>query len=91
MEKEKKDDEIEELRTFIRSRLGVNLPIEQTEDMMQSVFNKNTEKNLRDWLAGMALSGIMSNHSLLHNIDDTYNPGEWAYRVADQALKAREE
>ena len=43
---------------------------------------------LRDWFAGMAMSG-----DLCHGIDSCTDSklAEWAYRVADAMLKAREE
>lgn len=43
---------------------------------------------LRDWFAGLAMHGFLSNkHDALTYSDDD---AMWAYRIADEMLKARE-
>lgn len=45
---------------------------------------------LRDWFAGQAVSGSVA-YANFHESDDARTAAEYAYRVADAMLEAREE
>ena len=46
--------------------------------------------SLRDWFAGQAVSGSVA-YANFHESDDAQTAAEYAYRVADAMLEAREE
>ena len=47
--------------------------------------------SLRDWFAGQAINGIVSNAGITNGKWDALAAGEIAYRIADAMLKARDQ
>ena len=45
--------------------------------------------SLRDWFAGMALQGILSNSEIDGNRFDPDKMAEWSYQTADAMIEAR--
>jgi hypothetical protein len=49
--------------------------------------------SLRDWLAGLAMQGVLTNDELLHRVtseDDDDMGARWCYSWADSMLRARD-
>lgn len=75
---------------------GPMFPIPDRESANGDWISGHSGASLRDWFAGQALVGTLSNHDLLHRAD-LENPevptrvvvAQWAYGVADAMLKAR--
>ena len=55
-----------------------------------SPFESFDGMSLRDWFAGQAVSGSVA-YANFHESDDARTAAEYAYRVADAMLEAREE
>jgi len=52
----------------------------------------NTGMTLRDWFAGKAMQGLLSNQSLIDTIDKSNCMwiSDWAYKQADSMIAQRE-
>jgi len=66
-------------------------PQEEYMAMMREANSPETkDRNLRDWFAGMALQGVLSNSDAFAKMKDQ-QVAECAYSAADAMLAARKE
>ena len=70
------------------SKTETAFPIPMFKDDKGNIVYKQG-MTLRDYFAAKAMQGLMSEQSHGNAPSDT-NVAEWAYRVADEMLKARE-
>lgn len=77
---------------------GPAFPTKKTKQVgILNVEQSEPGMSLRDWFAGQALVGILSNHRLLLDIDENSPKPtreaavDYALAVADSVMKAREQ
>ncbi len=64
--------------------------IEEVEGMLRRTLDEQNEKSLRDWFAGMAMQGLLSNPSIIDTLGKYHNIIDTSFSYADAMLKERE-